>query len=55
MPPRKGDEDRLAVARHAAALFWQHGVDGTSGDAIAAAGVVLEDGPEGTHWSVNDG
>lgn len=34
--PRK-DEDRLAVARHAAALFWQHGVDGTSGDAIAAA------------------
>ncbi len=24
-------------------------------DAIAAAGVVLEDGPEGTHWSVNDG
>ncbi len=24
-------------------------------DAIAAAGVVLEDGPEGTHWSLNDG
>ena len=24
-------------------------------DAIAAAGIVLEDGPEGTHWSVNRG
>ncbi|MGR6742234.1 cysteine--tRNA ligase [Microbacterium sp. F1-18] len=24
-------------------------------DAIAAAGLVLEDGPEGTHWSVNRG
>ncbi|GAA5032868.1 cysteine--tRNA ligase [Microbacterium fluvii] len=24
-------------------------------DAIAAAGIVLEDGPDGTHWSVNDG
>lgn len=24
-------------------------------DAIAAAGVVLEDGPTGTHWSLNDG
>ena len=24
-------------------------------DAIAAAGVVLEDGPEGTHWSLNNG
>jgi cysteinyl-tRNA synthetase len=24
-------------------------------DAIAAAGIALEDGPEGTHWSVNDG
>ena len=24
-------------------------------DAIAAAGIVLEDGPEGTHWSVNNG
>jgi len=24
-------------------------------DAIAAAGVVLEDGPDGTHWSVSDG
>jgi len=24
-------------------------------DAIAAAGVVLEDGPSGTHWSLNDG
>ncbi|WP_292831071.1 cysteine--tRNA ligase [Microbacterium sp.] len=23
-------------------------------DAIAAAGVVLEDGPEGTHWSIHD-
>ncbi|WP_338662042.1 helix-turn-helix domain-containing protein [Pararoseomonas sp. SCSIO 73927] len=30
-------EARLAVARHAAALFWKHGVEGTSGDAIAAA------------------
>jgi cysteinyl-tRNA synthetase len=24
-------------------------------DAIAAAGIVLEDGPEGTHWSVYRG
>lgn len=24
-------------------------------DAIAAAGVVLEDGPDGTHWSLNNG
>ena len=24
-------------------------------DAIASAGVVLEDGPDGTHWSLNDG
>jgi len=24
-------------------------------DAIAAAGIVLEDGPDGTHWSVNRG
>ncbi|ALJ19645.1 cysteine--tRNA ligase [Microbacterium sp. No. 7] len=24
-------------------------------DAIAAAGIVLEDGPDGTHWSINDG
>ena len=24
-------------------------------DAIAAAGIALEDGPEGTHWSLNDG
>lgn len=31
------DEARLAVARHAAELFWKNGVEGTSGDAIAAA------------------
>lgn len=31
------DDKLLAVSRHAAALFWQHGVAGTSGDAIAAA------------------
>ena len=24
-------------------------------DAIADAGIVLEDGPDGTHWSVNRG
>lgn len=24
-------------------------------DAIAAAGIALEDGPDGTHWSLNDG
>jgi AcrR family transcriptional regulator len=28
---------RLAVSRHACALFWEHGVAGTSGDDIAAA------------------
>lgn len=28
---------RLAVSRHACALFWEHGVSGTSGDDIAAA------------------
>src|SRR5258705_1331337 len=28
---------RLAVSRHACALFWAHGVSGTSGDDIAAA------------------
>jgi AcrR family transcriptional regulator len=28
---------RLAVSRHACALFWEHGVTGTSGDDIAAA------------------
>lgn len=33
----KTEEARLAVSRHAAELFWQHGVDGTSGDAIAEA------------------
>lgn len=33
----KTEEARLAVSRHAADLFWRHGVDGTSGDAIAAA------------------
>lgn len=35
--PSKLDEARLAVSRHAADLFWKHGVDGTSGDDIAAA------------------
>jgi AcrR family transcriptional regulator len=30
-------EARLAVARHACALFWAHGVPGTSGDDIASA------------------
>lgn len=33
----KQDEARLAVSRIAAALFWEHGVSGTSGDDIAAA------------------
>jgi AcrR family transcriptional regulator len=28
---------RLAVSRHSCALFWAHGVSGTSGDDIAAA------------------
>lgn len=31
------EQARLAVARHAAALFWRDGVEKTSGDAIAAA------------------
>lgn len=31
------EEARLAVARHAAELFWRDGVEKTSGDAIAAA------------------
>ena len=36
----KIEEARLAVSRHAADLFWKHGVDGTTGDAIAeAAGI----------------
>lgn len=30
-------EARLAVSRHACALFWEHGVSCTSGDDIAAA------------------
>jgi AcrR family transcriptional regulator len=30
-------EARLAVSRHACALFWAHGVPGTSGDDIASA------------------
>jgi AcrR family transcriptional regulator len=40
---REGDaiadnaEARLAVSRHACALFWAHGVPGTSGDDIASA------------------
>ncbi len=34
------EQARLAVSRIAADLFWAHGVDGTSGDAIAeAAGI----------------
>lgn len=37
MDPLKLDQNRLAVARHAAALFWENGVEKTSGDAIAAA------------------
>lgn len=37
MERSKHEEARLAVSRHAAELFWKHGVDGTSGDAIAAA------------------
>jgi AcrR family transcriptional regulator len=34
MPPAHA---RLEVSRHACALFWEHGVAGTSGDDIAAA------------------
>ena len=30
-------EARLAVSRHACALFWERGVPGTSGDDIASA------------------
>ncbi|MDR7126446.1 helix-turn-helix domain-containing protein [Pseudotabrizicola sp. 4114] len=37
MDRQKLDQNRLAVARHAADLFWQNGVEKTSGDAIAAA------------------
>jgi AcrR family transcriptional regulator len=33
----KQAEARLAVSRHACVLFWERGVAGTSGDAIAAA------------------
>lgn len=34
------EQAKLAVSRHAADLFWKHGVDGTSGEAIAeAAGI----------------
>lgn len=33
----KQAEARLAVSRHAADLFWEHGVSATSGDDIAAA------------------
>lgn len=33
----KQAQARLQVSRHAAALFWEHGVAGTSGDDIAAA------------------
>ncbi|SCG02442.1 transcriptional regulator, TetR family, partial [Streptomyces sp. MnatMP-M27] len=28
---------RLEISREAARLFWEHGVDGTSGDQIAEA------------------
>jgi AcrR family transcriptional regulator len=31
------EDARLAVSRHAAALFWKNGVDRTTGDMIAAA------------------
>lgn len=37
MDQSKIEQGRLAVARHAAALFWRDGVEKTSGDAIAAA------------------
>lgn len=33
----KQAQARLAVSRHACALFWERGVAGTSGDDIAAA------------------
>lgn len=33
----KQAQARLAVSRHACALFWEHGVSATSGDDIAAA------------------
>lgn len=33
----KAEEARLAVSRYAADLFYKHGVDGTTGDGIAAA------------------
>jgi AcrR family transcriptional regulator len=33
----KQEQARLEVSRHACALFWEHGVSGTSGDDIAAA------------------
>lgn len=37
MQKSKIEQARLAVARHAADLFWRDGVEKTSGDAIAAA------------------
>ncbi len=37
MDQSKIEQGRLAVARHAAELFWRDGVEKTSGDAIAAA------------------
>lgn len=37
MAMSKVEQARLAVARHAADLFWKDGVEKTSGDAIAAA------------------
>lgn len=37
MERSKIEAARLSVSRHAADLFWKHGVDGTSGEAIAEA------------------
>jgi AcrR family transcriptional regulator len=37
VPIVDNDQARLAVSRHACALFWERGVAGTSGDDIASA------------------